>query len=68
MQKDWLIWFVLRLVNKTIVSKFWRSRREGRVFDLIPEVTERYFSDRQNCQALEVWKFIRIIIKAKNLK
>jgi len=38
--------------------KLLRSTRDGRVFDLIPAVAERYLKQR-NCRPLEVWKFSR---------
>lgn len=36
--------------------KLLRSVSERRVFDLIPEVQERYLGRRTQCQRLEVWK------------
>jgi glucoamylase len=36
--------------------KLLRSRQEGKVFDQIPEVAERYLGDRCHCQQLEIWK------------
>ncbi len=38
--------------------KLLRSARDGRVFDLIPAVADRYLKER-NCRPLEVWKFSR---------
>jgi glucoamylase len=38
--------------------KLLRSIRDGRVFDLIPAVADRYLT-RRDCQPLEVWKFSR---------
>jgi glucoamylase len=34
-----------------------RSRRDGKVFNLIPEVAERYLQTRQHCRRLKVWSF-----------
>ena len=39
--------------------KLVRSARDGRVYDLIPEVAERYSRDRSKYKLLEVWKFNR---------
>ena len=39
--------------------KLLRSANDGRVFDQIPEVAERYLGDRSKCKLLEVWKFNR---------
>lgn len=36
--------------------KLLRSVSEGRVFDLIPEVQNRYLGRRAQCQRLEIWK------------
>jgi len=36
--------------------KLLRSAFDGQVFDLIPEVAERYLSDRRVCKLLEIWK------------
>jgi glucoamylase len=36
--------------------KLLRSVSDGRVFDLIPEVAERYLGDRKACQPFEIWK------------
>lgn len=36
--------------------KLLRSAFDGQVFDLIPEVADRYLGDRRECNALEVWK------------
>lgn len=33
-----------------------RSSFDGRVFDLIPEVAQRYVVDRKACKPLEIWK------------
>ena len=45
--------------------KLLRSARDGKVFDLIPEVAERYLGDRSKCKTLEVWKFNRQIKQVK---
>ncbi len=45
--------------------KLLRSTRDGRVFDFIPEVAERYLGDRTKCKSLEVWKFDRQVQKIK---
>lgn len=39
--------------------KLLRSRRDGRVFDLVPEVAARYLADRRRCASLEIWKHNR---------
>jgi glucoamylase len=39
--------------------KLLRSRRDGRVFDLVPEVAERYVAGRDRCASLEIWKHNR---------
>jgi len=36
--------------------KLLRSAYDGQVFDFIPEVANRYLSDRRECQPLEIWK------------
>ncbi len=36
--------------------KLLRSTSEGKIFDLIPEVSRRYISDRSSCRQLEIWK------------
>ncbi len=36
--------------------KLLRSVSDGHVFDLIPEVAERYLGDRKSCQLFEIWK------------
>lgn len=36
--------------------KLLRSVSEGRVFDSIPEVKDRYLSHRKECRLLEIWK------------
>jgi glucoamylase len=38
--------------------KLVRSAVDGRIFDLVPEVSERYLR-REDCKPLEVWKFNR---------
>ncbi len=43
--------------------KLLRSTSDGRVFDSIPEVAERYLGDRSKCKSLEVWKFNRQVEK-----
>ena len=45
--------------------KLLRSASDGRVFDLIPEVAERYLGNRSRCKFLEVWKFNRQVQKVK---
>ncbi|BCL39541.1 glycoside hydrolase family 15 protein [Nostoc sp. MS1] len=45
--------------------KLLRSTHEGRVFDLIPEVADRYLGERKQCKSLEIWKFNRQINKVK---
>ena len=39
--------------------KLLRSRRDRRVFDLIPEVVNRYIVNRSQCNKLEIWKLNR---------
>ncbi len=36
--------------------KLLRSTSEGKIFDLIPEVSKRYISDRSSFKHLEIWK------------
>ena len=36
--------------------KLLRSVADGHVFDLIPEVANRYLGDRKSCQLFEIWK------------
>ncbi len=36
--------------------KLLRSASDGKVYDSIPEVHERYLGDRKNCKLVEVWK------------
>lgn len=36
--------------------KLLRSVRDGKAFDLIPEVAKRYIEDRSKCKKLEIWK------------
>ena len=36
--------------------KLLRSDHDGKVFDLIPEVSKRYIEDRSGCKKLEIWK------------
>ncbi|MEG3437271.1 glycoside hydrolase family 15 protein [Pannus brasiliensis CCIBt3594] len=38
-----------------------RSTRDGKGFDFIPEVADRYLGDRHDCKSLEIWKFNRQI-------
>jgi glucoamylase len=38
--------------------KLLRTKRDGRVFDLVPEVAARYLP-HEECQAVEVWKLNR---------
>ncbi|HEY3236532.1 MAG TPA: glycoside hydrolase family 15 protein, partial [Polyangiaceae bacterium] len=39
--------------------KLLRSTQDGRVFDSIPAVAERYLGHRHGCRLLEIWKFNR---------
>jgi len=39
--------------------KLLRSASDGRVFDLIPAVIQRYLGERKNCRCLEIWKHNR---------
>jgi glucoamylase len=45
--------------------KLLRSTQDGKVFDLIPEVVNRYLGDRQACKSLEIWKFNRQVSQVK---
>lgn len=36
--------------------KLLRSAHDGKVFDLIPEVSKRYIEDRSRCKKLDIWK------------
>ena len=46
--------------------KLLRSLKDRRVFDLIPEVAERYLGDRSKCKSLSVWKFNRQVQQVKS--
>jgi glucoamylase len=51
--------------------KLLRSVSDGRVFDLIPEVAERYLGDRKACQLFEIWKpnrRVRLVKKGYTLR
>lgn len=51
--------------------KLLRSARDGKVFDMIPEVAERYGGDRGKCRRLEMWKHSRqcpIVAKGYTLR
>jgi glucoamylase len=39
--------------------KLLRSASDGKVFDVIPAVAERYLGKRRNCRCLEIWKHSR---------
>ena len=45
--------------------KLLRSVSDGRVFDLIPDVAERYLGDRKACQSFEIWKTNRRVRAVK---
>ncbi|MBH8565433.1 glucan 1,4-alpha-glucosidase [Nostoc sp. CENA67] len=45
--------------------KLLRSNHDGKVFDFIPEVANRYLGERKQCKSLEVWKFNRQISQVK---
>ncbi|MDF5710355.1 MAG: glycoside hydrolase family 15 protein [Nostoc sp. S4] len=45
--------------------KLLRSTHDGQVFDLIPEVANRYLGERNQCKLLEIWKFNRQIDKVQ---
>jgi glucoamylase len=45
--------------------KLLASTRDGKVFDLIPEVAERYIGARSKCKEIEVWKLDRQVPKTK---
>jgi glucoamylase len=36
--------------------KLLRSASDGKVFDLIPAVAQRYLGSRKSCRCLEIWK------------
>jgi glucoamylase len=46
--------------------KLLRSVSDGRVFDLVPEVSGRYISAPRNRQSFEVWKHNRQVRRVKN--
>ena len=51
--------------------KLLKSVSDGRVFDLIPEVANRYLGDRKACQLFEIWKpnrQVRIVKKGYTLR
>ena len=39
--------------------KLLRSAADGKVFDLVPEVADRYLSGRRGCKPMEIWKHNR---------
>ncbi len=41
--------------------KLLRSAADGKVFDLVPEVADRYLSGRRGCKPMEIWKHNRQI-------
>ncbi|MCC5647668.1 glycoside hydrolase family 15 protein [Nostoc sp. CHAB 5824] len=45
--------------------KLLRSTHDGRVFDFIPEIANRYLGERKQCKSLEIWKFNRQVGKVK---
>ena len=45
--------------------KLLRSTFDGRVFDLIPEVADRYIVNRNACKPLEIWKPNRQVCRVK---
>jgi glucoamylase len=45
--------------------KLLRSTKDGKVFDLIPAVANRYLGDRSKCKSLEIWKFNRQVRRVK---
>lgn len=45
--------------------KLLRSIHDGKVFDFIPQVADRYQGDRSRCKSLEVWKFNRQVSTVK---
>ena len=45
--------------------KLLRSTFDGRVFDLIPEVEDRYIKNRKSCMPLEIWKPNRQVCTVK---
>ena len=46
--------------------KLLRSLKDRRVFDLIPEVADRYLGDRSKSKSLSVWKFNRQVQQVKS--
>ena len=51
--------------------KLLRSVSDGHVFDLIPEVAERYLGDRKSCQLFEIWKpnrMVRVVQRGYTLR
>jgi glucoamylase len=51
--------------------KLLKSVSDGRVFDLIPEVANRYLGDRKACQLFEIWKpnrQVRVVKKGYTLR
>ncbi len=45
--------------------KLLRSTIDGRVYDYLPEVAERYLSERSQCQLLEIWQLNRQVARVK---
>ncbi len=51
--------------------KLLRSVSDGHVFDLIPEVANRYLGDRKACQLFEIWKpnrQVRVVKRGSTLR
>ncbi|MHB2035320.1 MAG: glycoside hydrolase family 15 protein [Nitrososphaerales archaeon] len=46
--------------------KLLRSVSDGNIFDMIPDVSKRYISERSNCKSLEIWKPNRRARSAKS--
>ena len=45
--------------------KLLRSLKDGKVFDFVPEVGDRYLGEHSSCQPLEIWKFNRQVRQVK---
>ena len=45
--------------------KLLRSAQDGRAFDFLPEVSERYQGQRKACVQIEIWKFNRQVREVK---
>jgi glucoamylase len=45
--------------------KLLRSAQDGQVFDVVPQVADRYLGDRSQCRRIEVWKANRQVCSVR---